>query len=270
MDWKDQALLKAPRKGDELFKASGESWRTNARLHVTPDTGYAYSRGYRVAAQAMAQRLFDGREYEADFLVYPVAFLYRHHVELMLKRLIVMGSFLDDRGLTPVDKRHLKKHRLDLLWRILRPIVESQCSLSDEDINGISHYLDKLHEVDPESQSFRYALSIDDEPALSSIPYINVGVFAEAMERLCNCLDVIEARFGVLTDHKQEMLDYQAEFEAEMRAEYESDMWAEQAEYEAEMRAEYEAEMHAEMYADYADAMAAEQGDYETEHYEGD
>jgi hypothetical protein len=108
------SLVEDPRKGDEFFKASGENWHTNAHLHVTPDTGYAYSRGYRIAAQAMAQRLFDGHGSEADFLVYPAAFLYRRHIELMLKRLIVTGSFLDHGGLAPLGKKRLKSHRLDL------------------------------------------------------------------------------------------------------------------------------------------------------------
>jgi hypothetical protein len=264
MDWKERALSATPRDGDMLFKADHEGWEPDVDLHGLRDSGFAYARGYRLAAQAMAQRLLDDSGWEAEFLVFPVAFLYRHHVELMLKRLIVIGVFLDGRELTSVEKNHLRKHRLDLLWTILRPLLKSECSPSLDDLKGISHYIDQLHKVDPQSQSFRYAMSSKDEPALSSIPYINVGVFAEAMERLCNYLDGVDSQFDLHTDHRQEMLAYQAEFEEEMRAEYEADVLAEQAEYEAEIGAEYEGEMGAEQ-AQYEAEMRAEEAQHEAE-----
>ena len=274
MDWLQSVPDEPPRKGDQLFTGSGdEGWQMNAQIHSHRDSGYGYVRGYRIAAQAMTQRLIDEKGWETNFLVYPVAFLYRHHLELMLKRLIVVGTFLEDKALTPAECNQTKKtHRLDLLWNILRPLIKSQCPPADDDIKGVSHYINELNKVDPESQSFRYALSTKDEPALSSIPYMNMAIFAAAMERLCNFFDFIDVQFDLHTDNKNEMLAYKADCEAEMRAEYEAEMRAEQYEHEAEMRAEYEAEMRAEQYEHEAEMRAdyeAEMRSYEPHYDEG-
>jgi hypothetical protein len=237
--------LAAPRKGDMLFTASEESCDTVAHLRGTENAGFAYSQGYRIAAQVMAQRVREASRWEAAFLVFPVAFLYRHHIELMLKDLIVTGSFLANKELTPEERHHLKRHRLDALWMVLKPIVKSEGSLPKDDIEGINHYINVLTQVDPESQSFRYALSSKNEPSLDSIPYINIEVFVEAMERLCNSFGLLDSLFQVSSDHKQEMLAYKASLEAEMRAEYEYEMSQQRAESESEMRPEYEEQVGA-------------------------
>jgi hypothetical protein len=87
MDWLQSVPDIHPRKGDDLFTGGEGGWRTNAQLHGQRNAGYGYVKGYRIAAQAMTQRLVDQQGWETDFLVYPVAFLYRHHLELMLKSL---------------------------------------------------------------------------------------------------------------------------------------------------------------------------------------
>jgi hypothetical protein len=249
--WEKTSL--APRKGDLLFRAGNENPDAVAHLRATDNPGFAYSLGYRRAAQAMAQHARDRSSWEAGFLVFPVAFLYRHYIELMLKELIIKGSFLADHELTTVERRHLKKHRLDLLWTILKPIAKSEGSLPSDDLDGIGHYINELNQVDPESQSFRYALSSKDESILEAIPYIDIEVFVGAMERLCDSFELLDGQLEVSSDHKQEMLAYQASFEAEMRAEHESEMQQQQAEYEAEMRAEYES------------GIADQQAEYEAE-----
>jgi hypothetical protein len=244
-----------------LFKAAHETCDTIAHLRGAGDVGFAYSQGYRIAAQAMAQRAREASRWEAGFLVFPVAFLYRHYVELMLKSLIVTGSFLADKELTPVDKGHLSQHRLDLLWNILKPLIMSQDSLSRDDIEGMGHYIIELNKVDPRSQSFRYALSSREEPSLDSIPYINIEVFVEAMERLCGRFELLDGLFEVSSDHKQQMLEYKASLEAEMRADYESEMQAQRAEYEAAIQAEYKEQAR----ADYESEMRKQQAEHEAE-----
>src|SRR5262249_4666991 len=152
--WLQSVSDKPPRKGDQLFTGSSdEGWRMNVPIHGHRDSGYGYVRGYRIAAQAMTQRLIDENGFETSFLAYPVAFLYRHHLELMLKRLIVAGTFLEDKVLTPAESNQTKKsHRLDLLWNILRPLIKKQCAPDDDDIKGVTHYITVLNTVDPESQ----------------------------------------------------------------------------------------------------------------------
>jgi hypothetical protein len=75
-----------PRKGDILFRGDlPDGWEHNAVLNSLIDRDrYAYSEGYRRGARLLVQYVVDNH-LDQDFLVYPIAFLDRHHVEVVLK-----------------------------------------------------------------------------------------------------------------------------------------------------------------------------------------
>jgi hypothetical protein len=60
-------------------------WKNNACLRNGDE--YAYREGYRKGAQILV-RAVEETQSDQDFLVYPIVFLYRHHIELALKRVI--------------------------------------------------------------------------------------------------------------------------------------------------------------------------------------
>src|SRR5260370_16784696 len=97
--WVQKAWSEPFTKGDLLFRSisvgegEDQSWETNACLRGATD--YAYAEGYRLAARLIADHVIEKR-WDTDFLVYPIVFLYRHNVELQLKRLIPQGAFLAD------------------------------------------------------------------------------------------------------------------------------------------------------------------------------
>lgn len=74
-----------PRKGDKLFRGDLRDWKNNACLRNGNE--YAYREGYRRGAQILV-RAVEETQSDQDFLVYPIVFLYRHHIELALKRVI--------------------------------------------------------------------------------------------------------------------------------------------------------------------------------------
>src|SRR5438046_1459252 len=113
--WMERSWGEVPRKEDVLFRTNSEFSEANTRVPDSGDSGYAYARGYRIAARELALQALK-MEWEQDFLVFPIAFLYRHHIELTLKRVIILGAFLADQRLTEVEKKHLKRHRLGFLW----------------------------------------------------------------------------------------------------------------------------------------------------------
>jgi hypothetical protein len=99
-----------PRKGDKLFRGDLRDWNNNACLRGGDE--YAYSEGYRRGAQLLVQEVGETAR-DQDFLVYPIVFLYRHHIELALKRIIRQVPYLIERPLTKLENDHLDKHRLD-------------------------------------------------------------------------------------------------------------------------------------------------------------
>lgn len=71
-----------PQRGDRLFRGDLRDWINNACLNVMGNgDAYAYKAGYRRGAEVLIDYVCqNGRD--QDFLVYPIIFLYRHHVEL--------------------------------------------------------------------------------------------------------------------------------------------------------------------------------------------
>ena len=116
-----------PRKGDLLFRDDLPDWHNNACLNVTwGDDQIGYTEGYRRGARLLVEHVVENAQ-DQDYLVYPIIFLYRHHIELALKGIIRRAPFLIDRQLTDTEKKHLGKHRLNLLWADLKPMLAEIC-----------------------------------------------------------------------------------------------------------------------------------------------
>src|SRR5580765_4831727 len=110
----------------------------------------------RGAVQLLVQAV-GKTERDQDILVYPIVFLYRHHIELALKAVILRAPYLIERPLTKAETDHLAQHRLDLLWQDFKPMAAAISEaagwheLPADDIKGIDDYIRQLHDVDPGS-----------------------------------------------------------------------------------------------------------------------
>jgi hypothetical protein len=207
-----------PRKSDVLF-GSGGDWQTNAAVHTVLGAT-AYQDGYRNAALHLAEYVC-GAGRGQDFLVYPIVYLYRHHIELTLKSIIKAAAFVVDHTLTQIEQDTLvRSHDLAKLWNLARPMLSPACELGGEsslpqtDLEGIDSYIDQLHQHDPDGQRFRYwtIRGKGQKPAtLPSLPnyliHINIRNFADGMEKLADYLEAFDNEIGDLIDAK---IEYQA------------------------------------------------------------
>jgi hypothetical protein len=207
----NEALLPPPRKDDRLFRGDLPDRSNNACLNVRCDgDSIAYTEGYRKGARLLVEHVMEYQRNQ-DYLVYPIIFLYRHHIELALKNLILHAPYLIDRPLTEPEKQHLGRHRLDLLWQDLKPMLSTICQaagwseLDATDIEGIDNYIRQLSELDPDSFSFRYTHSKRGTPSLpAELRHINLRHFAEMLERLASFLDGMNTGLSVLKEEKAE------------------------------------------------------------------
>jgi len=208
-----------PRKLDVLF-GSGADWQANACVNGIDDS-IAYQDGYRRAALHLAEYVCDAGRGQ-DLLVYPIVYLYRHHIELTLKSIISLACFVVDYTLTEKDLDTLGRHDLAKLWRLTRPLLSPTCELGGspalpiDDLEGIDSYILQLHKHDPDGQRFRYptaksrGCSAKRLPSLSpDLKHINIRDFAIALEKLADYLDALDMWFGDLVDAKA---DYQARY----------------------------------------------------------
>jgi hypothetical protein len=201
-----------PRKGEKLFRGDLRDWMNNACLRQGDD--YACREGYRRGAQILVQAVGE-TERDQDFLVYPIVFLYRHYIELVLKEIIRRAPYLVERELTADEKKHLEGHRLDLLWNDFKPLssaitkVAGWSDLPADDIHGIDDYISQISEIDPNSYSLRYAHSKKGSPSLpKSLTHINLRHFGEMMDRLASYLWGIDVGMSAMEDMKH---DYESE-----------------------------------------------------------
>jgi hypothetical protein len=195
--------LCVPRKGDVLFRDDLPDGFNNVRLNsALGDDQLAYTEGYRRGAQFLVEYVTAAHQ-DQDFLVYPIIFLYRHHIELVVKRLIGRAPYLIERPLTDLEKKHWRQPDLDLLWQDFKPMFATICKsagwkIDPEAIDGIDDYIRQIVELDPDSYGFRYAHSAKADPSLPPhLQQINLCHFAGMMERLASYLDSIDAA----TDH---------------------------------------------------------------------
>lgn len=196
-----------PRKGDLLFLSDLQGNPGNVQLGSNPD---AYTLGYRRAAEHLVQDILMNQR-EGDYLVYPIVFLYRHHIELAMKRIISCVPWVLRRDLTVHEKSHLTRdHRLEILWCDLEPIFASICEAVNwkrpkaADLLGVRDYIRQLSEVDPSSASFRYWKTTDGKRSLpEGLRSFNIRHFSEMMGRFANfieALDVATTAVGEMRD----------------------------------------------------------------------
>ena len=71
-----------PRKGDRLIRDDLPDGKSNACVNVMrAGDSIAYIEGYRRGALRLVQHVVEEQR-DQDFLVYPIIFLDRHHIEL--------------------------------------------------------------------------------------------------------------------------------------------------------------------------------------------
>jgi hypothetical protein len=205
-----QEPLPAPRADDVLFAFDSRDPMANACLNYTWRPDLLYSLGYLEGARRLVNHVLESYS-DQDTLIFPIVYLYRHHVELLLKRLLVIASSVVDRHLTAAELKHLRKHRLDLLWSDIKQTLSASCRKANfapparENMVGVDCYIEQLSSVDRESQSFRYPTSSDGHSALSGLTRINIRTFAEKMECFCELLASVEGNLQLHLDLEAEM-----------------------------------------------------------------
>jgi|SRR5579859_2108343 len=176
----DNTAFPWPQKGDQLFVA-GDDWHNNAILNWTPDQWGLYSEGYKRAADILVDYIIN-RYTDQDTLVYPIVYLYRQHLELVLKQLLHEADhFLGNKADLPTG------HKIDGLWTQCRPLlIQIDSRIPTEDLDAVAETIQQFCAVDPGSTAFRYPIAVGKVPApsLPGLTQINLRNIAEVINRV--------------------------------------------------------------------------------------
>jgi hypothetical protein len=180
-----------PKKGDRLFTDDSDWWH-NARLDLGGKGWESFACGYRQAADSLALKFL--RNWQGnDMLIYPLVFLYRHYLELRLKRVIILGQKLLVEPISLNPKNLQNSHDLICLWTSCREVIEKLGVKgfwpkdSKEQLDNVGSLIKEFAEKDPDGINFRYPVTKDKhggKPTLPSLNVIGVRNLKRVMRRL--------------------------------------------------------------------------------------
>jgi hypothetical protein len=131
---------------------------------------------------------------------------WRHYVELQLKVLILLVRKYRQE---PINLP--RTHRIDQLWRWVRPLLEEAFpGEPTDDLDNAERVLMQLQGFDPTSEHFRYPILKDGPNTPAALGRVHIGRFHSAMETVAHVLDASETGVRV-------MIDSRNEYEAAMR-----------------------------------------------------
>lgn len=180
---KQKLSYKALSKSDNLFKE--ESFSSPSAWIANPaDKKIIYSEGYKNAALLMMQKCRES-ESSNNILVYPLVFLFRHFLELRLKELIVVSKELAN-----PDIKLEMNHNIMKLWNQFKMqlLTIEPKTTDEEELKNIERLLNEYHQIDSNSQSFRYPTDKNDTPSLN-LNTIDLENFSNVMEKIMEFFD---------------------------------------------------------------------------------
>lgn len=183
--------LRWPKKGDHAFAPSlPASARAQLGIFVLP-SDEVYCSGFKRAADMIVDAALNDCM-TSDALFFPVAYLYRHHLEMMLKNLVRLGSRLD---VIEVSDGILGQHDLHKLWSAVRRLIEVVSpDSSRDDIVAVERVLLDFHRNDRKGDAFRYAHSKSGTPNLQNAPkHVDLVNLKETVGAVSAYLDAVDA-----------------------------------------------------------------------------
>ena len=182
--------LRWPKKGDRAFKPS-LSPADNGRLEafVMPSDG-TYVVGFQRAADMIVDAA-QSDDLNPDDLFFPVAHLYRHHLELMLKGLVRLGvrvgAFEKCEGCIAIAHHNLHK-----VWNKAKQLIQKDSP--DDDLRAVEQVILEFHKLDPSGQAFRYARDKNGAQHLQDAPKcVDLANLKATMNAVSSFLDAAYA-----------------------------------------------------------------------------
>lgn len=188
-----------PDKDDDLLEL-GDDWTNNACLNYSSDELSIYSEGYKRAGNMLSDKLQKNRN-GIDFLIYPLIFLYRHHIELELKIIIKEGNYLLE------DEKVMRNHhKLHNLWDDAKKIIEEIWSDSPkDDLKTVEKTVLQLNDLDPGSYAFRYDRDKQGNKPNPDLNNIDIKKFSKVINNISAFFAGVSTAISVYNDHKNEM-----------------------------------------------------------------
>ena len=187
-DDQDDSLLPWPDHSIRVFQ-DGSLWGIHGLDML--EAWELYAEGYRRAAEALSE---DRANSCSTYLLFPMAFLYRHYVELRLKHMLFVS--LEYPGLPPPPNGWRLNHNLKETWNLVLPrLLAASGGLPKVELDNVTRLIEELHDKDPGAFVFRYPTSRSGDEWLSDpaldINSLDVNNYFKSMRQLSESLDIM-------------------------------------------------------------------------------
>lgn len=155
----------------------------NACVGYDPNSWGTIASGFQLGANELVN-FARTSESDIDTLVYPIAFLYRHTIELLLK------NAAQTTGTSRVIE---KRHNLLDLWDAIAHQAEKRFhdDPSYIDFKGLREIIEDFENIDGRSFEFRYPFSTNGKRTLEGVTNININVLAQRANHAIEQLKLI-------------------------------------------------------------------------------
>jgi hypothetical protein len=180
-----------------------------AWVRSRPRDMYGYVEGYRRAAVALYDYAVESRS-SPEYMLFPIAFAWRHYLEIALKDIIAAG-----RELAGEVWGYPKGHHILDLWREAHPHINELGDPAAPELANVENNIREFDRIDFGGDGFRYPLNLAGTvPSLGNAPAnVNLRVLHEAMDAIAMFLSAVRSELS-------SRLNYVMEYEAEQARAY--------------------------------------------------
>jgi len=178
-----------------------------------------YTKGYLDAANELVASLeaLQGRRGKVDFYVYPIAFLYRHHIELSIKRLYLMVCHYLGTKPTLITSHTLLNNWQDFKANLLVAAQNNDMMTDTQQfVTQVEAKLNQFVTLDRSSMTFRYPVDKDGQSLLAGRKHLHVGQLKDFANDLASDLESLDLELSA-------WLDIQSDWYATMASSFEDE-----------------------------------------------
>ena len=158
--------------------------------------------GYRRAGDAVVMAALEAGG--TDALVFPAVSLYRHYIELQLKRYLEQ---LREMGFTQEHREN--NHDLNQHWRRLRRALTAfKPGLPSDAITSMERLVGEMHKCDPNSESFRFGEAKSGNDLLKCIHSVDMRNLRDVMGKIDNFFAALDGEIDDEQEVQQDLNQY--------------------------------------------------------------
>lgn len=199
---RDEILFKVC---DDYFQSSNFGWGN------LDDQLYGFISGYKESADTLVDIVINSKDIKKlDTYVFPICFLYRHSLELMLKSIFLKFSMKCHEE--KIDTIKKVNHNLKKIWEEVKPVIlEYSYGTEKEDVQIAEDYIFQFDVYDNSSYTFRYPMSKKLQIIHEKNKYLDLKNLKERMDELFIFLNAVEVALDERITAEVEMLEYMYE-----------------------------------------------------------